>query len=106
MIFTQKSMTKHLKFYQQHDQGQAGNTQGQVGAGVPGAVPRPHSEPCVQGRGRVRATLASAVQVLRASGLEPGLSRLEGIWCACRETSRFAGVGLRPREGSACRDPQ
>lgn len=36
MIFTQKSMTKHRKFYQQPDPGKLGALRGQTGAAFPG----------------------------------------------------------------------
>lgn len=52
-------------------------------------------------------TLASGAQLLGASRLEPGVSRLEGILVSVQGNLPFCrGGGQGPERGSTCRDPQ
>lgn len=108
MIFTQKSMTKHLKFYQQRGPGRAGEHAGTSGCRSPWSCspppPPPPSPGCREGDGRgphagICCPVSPPSQLLSASSLGPACPGERGSWCLCRVTSPFAGVGLRPREG-------
>lgn len=112
MIFTQKSMTKHLKFYQQRGPGRAGEHAGTSGCRSPWSCsppPPPPTEPWVQGRGRARSTrwhlLSSLPTVPAPQRLQPGacVSRREGILVSVQGNLPFCRDGAEAQRGEAQR---